>query len=223
VIATGSHLRERSLTVLVIIEAIELFVLAPLSATNGASFLLVGSIIVANVAAVLAVVWHIRAAVIAVVLATATETAAVVLRFVEPSQRTEALDFAAALTLLVALTVVLGVAVFGPGRVTIHRILGAIAIYLNVAAAFALAYRVIATFGPGRFSPTPAVSPSHAIADFVYFSFTTLTTTGFGDIVPVDPFARSIANVESVIGQLFPATLLARLITLELEHRRELP
>lgn len=59
-----------------------------------------------------------------------------------------------------------------------------------------------------------------AVADLVYFSFTTLPTTGFGDIVPIDPFARSLANLESVIGQLFPATLLARLMTLEIEHRR---
>ncbi len=158
-------------------------------------------------------------AVIAVGVASATELAAVVLRFVEPSQRTESLDFAAALLLLVALTVVLGVAVFGPGRVTVHRILGAIAIYLNVAAAFALAYRMIDAFGPGRFA-TAGNAGHHTIADLIYFSFTTLTTTGFGDIIPVDPFARSLANVESVIGQLFPATLLARLITLELEHRR---
>jgi len=48
-----------------------------------------------------------------------------------------------------------------------------------------------------------------------------LTTSAYGDIVPVEPFARALANVESVIGQLFPATLLARLITLELEHRRD--
>jgi hypothetical protein len=222
-ILTASHVRERGLTALVVIEAIELFVLAPLSVVAGVPLALVVAIIVANVAAVLAVVWHIRTGVIAVALASATEAAAIVLRVVKPSQRTEALDFAAALMLLVAVTVVLGVAVFGPGRVTVHRILGAIAIYLNVAAVFALAYRLIAAFGPGKFSPGPQPAAGHPIADFIYFSFTALTTTGFGDIVPIDPFARSLANVESVIGQLFPATLLARLITLELEHSREQP
>ncbi len=217
-----SHARERSLTALVVIEAVELFVLAPLSATAGAPFVIVASIVVANVAAVLAIVWHIRPAVIAVLLAAATELAAVVLRFVRPSERTEVLDFAAALILLVALTVVLGIAVFGPGRVTIHRILGAIAIYFNVAATWALAYRMIDAFSPGAFSSNHVgSSPGHGIAGLIYFSFATLTTSGYGDIVPVQPFARSLANVEAVIGQLFPATLLARLITLELEHRRE--
>jgi hypothetical protein len=217
-----SHARERSLTALVVIEAIELFILAPLSATSGTPFILVASIVAANVAAVLAIVWHIRPAVIAVALATTTELAAVVLRIVRPSERTEVLDFAAGLILLVALTVVLGIAVFGPGRVTIHRILGAIAIYINVAATWALAYRMIDALGPGAFSSNLAGSnPGHRIADLIYFSFTTITTSGYGDIVAVQPFARAMANLEAVIGQLFPATLLARLITLELEHRRE--
>jgi hypothetical protein len=49
-----------------------------------------------------------------------------------------------------------------------------------------------------------------------YLSFATLTTTGYGDIVPVHPWARSLCNIEAVIGQLYPATPLARLVTLEL-------
>lgn len=48
----------------------------------------------------------------------------------------------------------------------------------------------------------------------------TLTTSGYGDIVPLHPFARSLATLEAVIGQLFPATLLAWLVTLELQGRR---
>ena len=54
--------------------------------------------------------------------------------------------------------------------------------------------------------------------DVVYFTMISITTTGFGDIVPVAPLARSLANLESVIGQLFPATLLARLVALHLAH-----
>jgi hypothetical protein len=54
----------------------------------------------------------------------------------------------------------------------------------------------------------------------LYFSFSTLTTMGFGDIVPVNPFARSLANLEAVVGQLYLATTVARLVTLQLEDRR---
>ena len=56
-------------------------------------------------------------------------------------------------------------------------------------------------------------------ANLIYFSFVTLTSTGYGDIVPMHPIARSLANLEAIIGQLYPATLLARLVTLELEGR----
>ena len=57
-------------------------------------------------------------------------------------------------------------------------------------------------------------------SELFYLSFVTLMTTGYGDIVPVHPFARSLCNVEGIIGQLYPATLLARLVSLEITRRR---
>ena len=48
-----------------------------------------------------------------------------------------------------------------------------------------------------------------------------LTTTGYGDIHPLHPLARSLCNLEAIFGQLYPATLLARLVTLEIAHRSE--
>ena len=51
-------------------------------------------------------------------------------------------------------------------------------------------------------------------------SFATLTATGYGDTAPLDPYTRRLANVEAIIGQLYPATLLARLVTLELVYDR---
>jgi len=63
-------------------------------------------------------------------------------------------------------------------------------------------------------------SDNPALANSVsYLSLVTLTSTGFGDIVPVHPIARSLCNIESIIGQLYPATLLARLVTLEMRER----
>jgi hypothetical protein len=53
------------------------------------------------------------------------------------------------------------------------------------------------------------------ISNLIYFSIVTLTTVGYGDITPVHPIARSISNLEAIIGQLYPATLLARLVTLQ--------
>jgi hypothetical protein len=48
----------------------------------------------------------------------------------------------------------------------------------------------------------------------IYYSLTTLTTTGYGDILPVSPWARSLANAEMVIGVLYLAILMARLVSL---------
>ena len=54
----------------------------------------------------------------------------------------------------------------------------------------------------------------------LYFSFTTLTTTGYGDIVPVDPLARSLASFEAVLGQFYVPITMVRLVTLRLEDWR---
>jgi Ion channel len=64
------------------------------------------------------------------------------------------------------------------------------------------------------------VGGAEEVGTMLYFSLTTLTTTGYGDIVAVDPFARSLANLESVLGQFFLAITVTRLVTLELADRR---
>ena len=55
---------------------------------------------------------------------------------------------------------------------------------------------------------------------FRYFSVVTLTTLGYGDITAVHPVARSVVMIEALLGQLYPAILIARLVTLEMETRR---
>ena len=113
-------------------------------------------------------------------------------------------------------------AVFGPGRVTYHHIMGAVLLYLAIAVVFVALFTFMGTLVPKAFSGL-SVEDSPALAsNLVYFSFTTLTTTGYGDIFPVHPIARSLCNLESIFGQLYPATLVARLVTLEIAHR-ELP
>jgi len=53
------------------------------------------------------------------------------------------------------------------------------------------------------------------------FSLTTLTTTGYGDIVAVDPFARALTSLESVVGPFHLAITVARFVTMELADRRQ--
>ncbi len=87
---------------------------------------------------------------------------------------------------------------------------------------FTSVYRLISELDPAAFANVPAgQSEAAAVSGMLYFSFTTLTSTGFGDIVPVHPIARSLTNLEAVLGQLYLAILLARLVTLHVEARRD--
>jgi hypothetical protein len=120
-----------------------------------------------------------------------------------------------------ALTWVVAHAVYAPGRITFHRLQGAMLIYLSLATIFAAAYGLIWELNPSAFANlVPQMGDPEEVVTMIYFSLTTLTTTGYGDIVPIDPFARSLANLESVIGPFYLAITVARLVTLELADRR---
>ncbi len=114
------------------------------------------------------------------------------------------------------------VQVFRDGPITVGRICGAIAVYLLLGLMFAFLYTALAFVVPDAFTVTPApIHPYTAVAsEFVYFSFVTLSTVGYGDIEPVYPVVRSLATLEAVIGQMYPAVLLARLVSMELYHRQ---
>ena len=108
------------------------------------------------------------------------------------------------------------------GRMNSHRIMGAVGAFLLIGIVFAQAFRVLALFVPGAFSVGGEPSGSGDFAhSAVYFSFITLTSLGYGDIVPLHPLARSLATLEAVTGQLFLAILVARLVALEVEWRQE--
>jgi hypothetical protein len=112
---------------------------------------------------------------------------------------------------------VVGRAVFAPGRITFHRIMGAILLYLAIGLTFAALYAFVGVLSADAFSGMAVKDSPTLSSTMIYFSFGTLTTAGSGDIAPLNAFARSLSNVEAMIGQLYPATLLARLVTLEIE------
>jgi hypothetical protein len=92
-------------------------------------------------------------------------------------------------------------------------------LYLTIAVTFVALFSIAGLLVPGAFTGLSFEDSPALASKLIYFSFVTLTSTGYGDIVPVDPVARSLCNVETIIGQLYPATLLARLVTLELAER----
>jgi hypothetical protein len=123
---------------------------------------------------------------------------------------------ASALLAQALMTAVISVQVFRSGVVTVHRILGAVAVYLLLGLIWAQAYQLVWLAHPGAF--TGALDDA-AANPWVYFSIVTLTTTGYGDILPAHASARALANLEALIGQLYPAILLARLVSLEVARR----
>jgi Ion channel len=108
------------------------------------------------------------------------------------------------------------------GPVTSQRIQAAVAAYLLITIAFALGYMLIAFRIPGAFTfpdKQPEIGDPRFGYIFHYFSMVTITTLGYGDIVPFHPFSRTLATIEALVGQLYPAILLARLVSLSVAHK----
>lgn len=110
--------------------------------------------------------------------------------------------------------------VFSPGVINANRIMGAVAVYLIAGLVFADCFELMEVLFPGSLRIGTEVGHLSK-GSFVYFSFATLTTAGYGDIVPVAPFTRSLATLEAVIGQLYPAVFIGSLISLSAQRRSE--
>jgi len=130
-----------------------------------------------------------------------------------------------ALFYLMLLTFLILAQALREGPTTSHRIMGAVAAYLLLGLIWSLIYYTIALHIPGAFKGLEALMEGDKEVirtHFQYFSFTILTTVGFGDIVPVHPIARMAAVFEGVVGQLFPAILIARLVALQVQSKQKI-
>ena len=116
------------------------------------------------------------------------------------------------LVTLMLFTVVVAGQVYRSGPVSHHRILGAVAVYLLLGLMWASAYALVHQLHPAAFAGAVGETPVAQI--WIYYSFVTLTTVGYGDITPVHPVARSLAIGEALTGQLYLAITLARLVAL---------
>jgi hypothetical protein len=105
---------------------------------------------------------------------------------------------------------------FSPGPVNRERLAAALSLYLLLGLIFALIFTVIAELLPGSFFYAAARSADVAVkpmADMVYFSFVTLATLGYGDIVPLSGSARGLAILEAIVGQMYLVVVVARLVS----------
>jgi hypothetical protein len=195
------------LTALTIMLAMLLFVVGPLQAAGVVAVHYFAFAFAAVLLAAVFIVSGSALAVGAILVAVALILAATVSRLRQPSVLDIYLDAAGWLITGLTLTIVVARAVFAPGKVTFHRIIGAVLLYLNIGLIFVALFCFVALLARNVFTGLAPLQDDLAV-------------DGYGDIVPLHPFARGLANVEAIIGQLYPATLLARLVTLEIESRR---
>jgi voltage-gated potassium channel len=114
--------------------------------------------------------------------------------------------------------------VLGSGKVTWDKIYGAICAYLLLGFAWTFAYSLIEETQPGSFTFSASSVPHDIVSRVMqlrYFSFVTLATVGYGDIVPVSAAARTTALLEAMLGQFYLVALVGRLVGLHIVHSGE--
>jgi hypothetical protein len=212
------RVREPSLSALVAIQIIALFVVGPLEDAGLLSLRSVNLLL--PVLALVSIFIAARdgpARWVLIASFVATLTVVALRLFFVADTVFPILETAASLLFIIVVTGLIGRAVFFEGEVTVHRIQGAVAIYLNIALAFGILDNMISRLIPGAYSNLPE-GPRH-LGVMIYFSLTTITTTGYGDIAPIHPIARGMANLEAVMGQLYLAILVATLVGMRVSHR----
>jgi Ion channel len=153
-----------------------------------------------------------------VVVVTLASLAVLVAGRLHPTTRLQALgSMLTTMTLLLYIRIVLLV-MFRAGPVTWSRIQGGVCAYLLLGLAWASSFELMEDLSPGSFHFVSAPRDIDQLsAKLAYFSFSTLTTVGFGDVTALHPFARSLATAEAIVGQLFPAILIGALVAMALQ------
>ncbi len=102
-------------------------------------------------------------------------------------------------------------------HVSSQTLLGAVCCYVLFGLIYTFMYA-----GLARVQSSPLLTPagSHSLSDYLFFSFTTLTTTGYGDLVPANGLSRALSMLEALTGQIFLVTVVARLVALWVPSRR---
>ncbi len=106
--------------------------------------------------------------------------------------------------------------VFRQEEVTADIIMGAVCVYFFIGLMWAFVFAVLESLQPGSFQFGEGQTAS--VSDFTYYSFVTQTTLGYGDITPLRPPARSLSLLEAIIGQLYLAVLIGKLVGIHISQ-----
>ncbi|MGI9260983.1 MAG: ion channel, partial [Woeseiaceae bacterium] len=121
--------------------------------------------------------------------------------------------------LLIAIAFTLQQVAFGT-EITFNRLVGAVCVYLLLGTIWALAYSLIGSLEPGSFKGLSPHDGRGWDSEWLYFSFVTMTTLGYGDISPVSATARALAYVQAIFGQFYIAILVAGLVSGYISNRQ---
>jgi voltage-gated potassium channel len=114
--------------------------------------------------------------------------------------------------LLVAITYTMKQVVLS-NEISLNRIVGAICIYLLLGVIWAMTYTVVELASPESFAGFAPTGDQGWDSEWLYFSFVTMTTLGYGDILPISATARGLAYIQAVVGQFYIAILVAGLVS----------
>lgn len=215
--------QEASLTVLLILEVMTTFIVSPFIDMNGGNYRWVLDVFIAATAFVAAFVVSrkvLRWLVIFIFVLCLSGLAYSQMASLRSTVQSDVIPILSGLVFTINICWIVALRVFRDESVTLHRIRGAVVIYLNIVFLFALLDTLLATLVPAAYTDLPKGS-HETIGVMIYFSLTTITTMGFGAIVPVHPLARSLATLEAVVGQFYVAILIATLVGRHVSHRRE--
>lgn len=218
-----SEPREHTMSIFLGLLGIEVFVFGPLSRAEGQLVAIVNGIVFSMLLLVgviaLAPRFH------AQVASTIIMALAIGLRWMSNLHGSADLYLWDKMSSLAASVVFLALVlwqVYRESPVTVHKIRGAVAAYLLLAMIFAFTYNIMELLHPGSFTASVQGNRLKAtlVDPFLYFSVSTLTTVGFGDITAVSPPARSLVMLESIIGILYPPVLIGFLVSLHTDWLR---
>ena len=105
-------------------------------------------------------------------------------------------------------------------KMNANRIIGAICVYFLLGVIWSIMYALLEYTVPGSFAGLSAENTSEWNPDWIYYSFVTITTLGYGDILPVSFFARALAYMEAVAGLFYVAILVAGLVSAYLAEKQ---
>ncbi len=104
-------------------------------------------------------------------------------------------------------------------EVSTNRLVGAISLYLMLGVLWAVSYAAVEMMNPGSFDGVATIGPLGWSSDWLYFSFVTMTTLGYGDIGPISAVARALAYMQALFGQFYIAILVAGLVSTYISDR----